>query len=275
MLGVIRIVSDLHIGHKASIIDSLQALRPLAEGADWLIFNGDTLELKYGDRDASNYNSTEQKRLFDEEVAKWPCKVSVITGNHDPEISEIHSLNILGGQVFVTHGDGLFSDITPWSSNIKNLKKFSTHIDPCATGTTEQHLHDYLVLHKQLAIIAHQHDKDYNPTLWGKLKIFFHQAWPPTTPFKILKCWREVPDRATSLASRFSLSPKFIVVGHSHYPGIWKRGEQTVINLGSYFPWPGALCIDIDSETLKVRKIRKRQNNIRIGRAIASYLLDR
>lgn len=275
MPGLIRIVSDLHIGHRASMIDSLQALRPLAEGADWLIFNGDTLELKYGDSNPTSYDSSKQKQLFDDEVAKWPCKVTLITGNHDPEISEIHSLSILQGQVFITHGDSLFREIAPWSSNIRNLRRFSEHIDPAATGQTDQDLHDYLVLHKQASLLAHQHDKDYNPTVWGKFKIFLHQAWPPTRPFKILKCWAEVPDRAVSLATRFGRAPRYIVVGHTHRPGTWNRGEQTVINLGSYFPWPGALCIDIDARALIVRKIRKRQNKIKIGSSIASYQLER
>ncbi|MDQ8186654.1 metallophosphoesterase [Pelagicoccus sp. SDUM812002] len=273
MSSKIRIVSDLHVGHRASVIDDLAALAPLAEGVDWLIFNGDTLELKYGDLDVDHYDAIREKQRFETEMQKWGCKVSVITGNHDPEISEIHSLNILDGKVFITHGDGLFPEIAPWSSNIANLRKHAAIIDPEATGKTEQDLHDYLHLHKLVTSRAHKDDKKYNPTLWGKLKIFLHQAWPPTTPFRILKSWREVPYRAVSLAERFGLSPKFIVVGHTHKPGIWKRGQQTVINLGSYFPWPGSRCIDIEENSLSVRKIHKRQNDIRIGQVVASFEL--
>lgn len=274
MTGKIRIVSDLHVGHKASVIETLQALRPLAEGVDWLVFNGDTLELKYGDLDSGHYNAPKQKKLFEEEISSWGCQTTIITGNHDPEISNNHSLNILGGEVFITHGDGLFRDIAPWSSNIENLRLCAQKIDPLATGETEADLHAYLQLHKDATLQAHELDDDYNPTLWGMLKIFVHQAWPPTTPFRILKCWREVPDRAVSLCSRFSLTPKFIVVGHTHNPGIWKRGEQTIINLGSYFPWPGARCIDIENGTLSVRKISKSKNDIRIGSSVASFNVE-
>ncbi|MBD5782638.1 metallophosphoesterase family protein [Pelagicoccus sp. NFK12] len=273
MSAKIRIVSDLHVGHKASVIDRLDALAPLAEGVDWLILNGDTLELKYGDLDVAHYDAQREKQRFEQEIAKWDCKVSVITGNHDPEISELHSLTLLDGKVFVTHGDGLFPNIAPWSSNVDNLEKHASIIDPDATGITEQDLHDYLALHKQVTIRAHKDDKKYNPTLWGKLKIFLHQTWPPTTPFRILKAWSEVPDRAASLTERFGLAPKFIVVGHTHNPGIWTRGKQRVINLGSYFPWPGALCIEIEDKTLNVRRVRKRQNAIEIGRTVASFKL--
>ncbi len=273
MSAKIRIVSDLHVGHRASVIDDLRALEPLAEGVDWLIFNGDTLELKYGDLDAEHYNASAEKKRFENEASKWGCRISIITGNHDPEISDLHSLSLLEGKVFITHGDGLFPDIAPWSSNIENLRKHSAIIDPQATGTSEQELHDYLQLHKHVTTRAHKDDKKYNPTLWGKMKIFLHQTWPPTTPFRILKSWGEVPARAVSLTSRFGLSPKVIVIGHTHNPGIWKRGNQTVVNLGSYFPWPGARCIDIEGNTLKVRKINKRQNNIKIGRTIATFEL--
>ncbi|MEE4213204.1 MAG: metallophosphoesterase family protein [Parvularcula sp.] len=273
MSSKIRIVSDLHVGHRASVIDHLDALKPLTEGVDWLILNGDTLELKYGDLDLKHYDAVVEKKRFEDEISKWSCKVSVITGNHDPEISDLHSLSILGGKVFITHGDGLFPTVAPWSSNIGNLEKHAAVIDPEATGATEHDLHDYLALHKQVAIRAHKDDKKYNPTLWGKMKIFLHQTWPPIIPFRILKSWREVPARAVSLTERFGLSPQFIVVGHTHKPGVWKRGGITVINLGSYFPWPGTRCIDIEGATLVVRKVHKRQNAIRIGRVVATFEL--
>lgn len=270
----IRIVSDLHIGHRASLIHSLDAMRPLAEGVDWLILNGDTMELKYGDLDSSHYDAQEQRKLFEKETSIWGIKVSVISGNHDPESSDDHSLSILDDQVFITHGDGLFREVAPWSSNVDNLRICSEKIDPEATGETAKDLHDYLQLHKDISLEAHELDKKYNPTLWGKMRIFLHQAWPPSTPFRILKCWRQVPDRAVSLTKRFSLSPKFIIVGHTHNPGIWTRGSQTVINTGSFFPWPGARCVDIEGETLSVRKIKKGQNKIEIGKVQKTFAID-
>lgn len=270
----IRIISDVHLGHKASVISELSAIRPLSEDVDWLIFNGDTLELKYGDLDSSTYDANKQKQRFEAEIERWNCKVSVITGNHDPEISDTHFLNILDGQVFITHGDGLFRDIAPWSSNIDNLQRFSERIDPTATGNTEEELHNYLQLHKDASIQAHLTDKKYNPTAWGKLKILMHQGWPPSTPFRILKSWREVPDRAVSLAQRFGLDPKVIVVGHTHKPGIWHRGDTTIVNLGSFFPWPGAQCIDIEANRLSVRKIRKKTNHIELEEEIAVFELE-
>lgn len=269
MTDRIRIVSDIHLGHKASVLSELKELRPLSENVDWLIFNGDTLELAYGHSDQILL------KQFEQETKNWSCKVSLITGNHDPAISDLHFLQILDGQVLITHGDGLFAEIAPWSSKIDIIRKFASGIDPDATGNGEADLHAYLAQNKEVSILTSQSDEDYNPTVWGKLKIFLHQAWPPSRPFKILKCWAEVPSRARSLASRFGLKPKFIIVGHTHKPGTWIQDEQVVINLGSFLPWPGSQCVDIIDSTLSVRKILKKQNRISIGEEIASFPLER
>ncbi len=269
----IRIVSDLHVGHHASVIEDISTARALTEDVDRLIFNGDTLELMYGDLNSSHYNATKQKELFDRETASWGIKIDLVTGNHDPSISDTHSLSICDNQIFITHGDSLFKEVAPWSSNVKNLSISSSRINVQQTGRPED-LHAYLAQFKQVSIDAHKLEDGYNPTLWGKTKILLHQAWPPTTPFKILSCWRQVPDRAISLAKRFGLDHKFIVVGHTHNPGVWQRDGRIVINLGAYFPWPGARCIDIDGRQLVVRKISKRNNRIALGKAIATFQLS-
>lgn len=272
MSQLVRIVSDIHLGHRASVLEKPSDLRPLAEGADELIFNGDTLELKYGDMDTAHYNAAEQLARFTAEAATWGAKIRLVTGNHDPRISSDHFLQLRDGEILVTHGDGLFKSIAPWSSTAKTLLHFANQlgIDENATGSPAD-LDAYLQLHKRATILAHQQEGGYNPTLWGKLKIFLHQTWPPTTPFKIVKCWLDVPGKAVSLASRFRLKPRFIVVGHTHFPGIWQRGSQTIVNLGSYFPWPGARCIDIQNDTLVVRRIHKRQGQVRLGKAVARF----
>lgn len=265
----IRIVSDLHIGHRASCLDDPSQLRPLSEGVDQVIFNGDTLELKYKDSPGSIDIVSELHSKLEEELNSWSAESVLITGNHDPGISDTHHLTLFDGRILVTHGDGLFKNVTPWSSNIKNLKQVSQE----AYGN-EENLHNYLANNKRVSLKAHILDKKYNPTLWGKLKIFLHQAWPPTTPFVILKCWKESPDRAIALAERFDLSPKFIIVGHTHNPGVWRRGDQIVFNLGSCFPWPGARCIDIEGDTLTFRRLIKRRRSIKLGAALACFHLS-
>ena len=271
MSHTLRIVSDLHLGHRASLLAEPADLRPLAEGADEVIFNGDTLELKYADQKGAQA----QIAAFNAEIATWGIPTQVITGNHDPEISPIHHLLLSEGRVLVTHGDAIFRNIAPWSSSAPQLRQVADQLgfDGSETGPSEL-FSAYLELYKRASSIAHKLEADYNPSLWGKLKTFLHQAWPPTRPFKILRSWRLAPDRAVSLAQRFSLHPDFIVIGHTHQPGIWRRGSQTVINLGSYFPWPGARCIDIVGDDLLVRSVTKSQRRVAIGPVIARFPLS-
>ncbi len=47
--GKVRILSDLHLGHPGSLIGDVEDLRPLLEGMDTVVFNGDTCELAYAE----------------------------------------------------------------------------------------------------------------------------------------------------------------------------------------------------------------------------------
>ena len=110
---VIRILSDLHYGDRSSRVRSLAALRPLFAGADRVVFNGDSLETRAG----RSANRTEQhrQRFLDFVHHEVPRGV-LLTGNHDADISDLHHLDLLGGIVFVTHGEILFEDLVPWSA---------------------------------------------------------------------------------------------------------------------------------------------------------------
>ena len=263
----IRIVSDLHIGHRASSLTCPSSLRELATDIDHLIFNGDTLELKYA-------HNEELERRFAEEVASWGIETTIITGNHDPSISGRHDMDLFGGAIYVTHGDALFETIAPWSSSLPYLKASLEILKSNGyKDSWDRDLATYLEMIKEASLMAQEMDTDYNPTLWGKLKIFLHQAWPPTRPFKILDCWRRVPGHAVAFAERFGKNPRFIIVGHTHNPGIWQKGSQVVINLGSFFPWPGARCVDIENGRLLVRKLHRGPNRIKIGPVLASFEL--
>ena len=77
----IRILSDLHLGHRVSRIESSESLRPLIAGAGTVIFNGDTwqeLARLFFERSAEMLKDL--KRICAEEGAE-PL---FLPGNHDP-----------------------------------------------------------------------------------------------------------------------------------------------------------------------------------------------
>src|SRR5476651_1582311 len=84
------------------------------EGAAALVFNGDTFDT----RPAKEPQITAGlRREVLEFSGSAPIPVSFITGNHDPDFSQSHSMEFSDGRIFVTHGDVLFDNIVPWSQD--------------------------------------------------------------------------------------------------------------------------------------------------------------
>ena len=54
-------------------------------------------------------------------LATFDRPTTVLTGNHDPDVSPHHTLDLADGRVFVTHGDILFDSIVPWSRDAAEI----------------------------------------------------------------------------------------------------------------------------------------------------------
>lgn len=258
----IRILSDIHFGHKASVVKTVDQLEELCQGVDLLIFNGDTIEQKYEDSPKHERNPLPTLSEFSKKISQWSPHIHYISGNHDPSISREHFFETHGGDVFITHGDGLFENIAPWSSNVEKLNQaIFNHIKP----GEKYELQDELQRLKDASIEAHLNAIDYDPTGLGKAIVFLAQIWPPARPFKILNAWHQTPRRAVEFAKRHGRTPKAIVIGHTHFPGIWKHDGVWVINTGSFFPWPTRYAVELEKDTLVVRKIVKSHDRFKLG----------
>jgi len=260
----IRVISDLHWGHKASLVKTAESLCPLSENVDLLIFNGDSVEQKYNHspkRKATPLPTIEDLRTA---IANCGCRSLFLSGNHDPNVSETHFLEL--NDILITHGDGSFDSVAPWSQQAKELE---AHVNKVNGAAHPETLREYLANHKKATIETQHHSSDYDPTSWGKIQIFFRAAWPPTRAFRILSCWRKMPGATIARLKQFGYSPRIVLVGHTHKPEIVTHSEATVINTGSFFPWPGAFAVDITEESIEVFAIRKRRNAFSIGKRIS------
>jgi hypothetical protein len=81
------------------------------------------------------------------------------------------------------------------------------------------------------------------------------ECWPPWRPLQIFHSWAGTPARAEALARVFRPRARFILIGHTHFSGCWRRGPRMVINTGSFLPLSGRMAIDIQGESLTVRSI--------------------
>ena len=268
---MIRILSDLHWGHKASLIKASESLEGLVREADKVIFNGDTLEQKFEDSPSHQNKPLPSLNDLRDLLEKWDVEPLFLTGNHDPRISNAHYCELNGGNILVTHGDAIFHNIAPWSANQKVLENAVER--GLASGFASKSFYSYLQVFKDASLEEHALVKDYDPTVWGKIQIFLRQAWPPTRALTILQCWREAPVKAIELVEKFQKAPRFLLIGHTHKPDISTIGETTIINTGSFLPWPGATTVDIDSHGLVVRKIVRDSGQFSAGKVIRRFEL--
>lgn len=104
---LIRIISDLHYGDERSRLRELAALKPMLEGVDTLVLNGDCCHTQEG-------AVPEQIAALKEFFSHGAPQVIWLTGNHDPDISSHHELLLKDGRVWVTHGDVFFDSVAPW-----------------------------------------------------------------------------------------------------------------------------------------------------------------
>ncbi len=266
-----RIISDVHYGDRASQVRSLALLRPLLEGPTALILNGDTLETRPGP--TPELAAAMHAEVLDFFPRHAP-QVTFLTGNHDADFSPHHSLDLAGGAVFVTHGDIIYDDIVPWSIDAQLIRR--RMVEEFSTLPVEHHheLGARLALFRRVAItIPQRHHSERDPLKYA-VQFANDTVWPPSRAFRILKAWRQMPGLAAALLRRHRPRAKFILIGHTHRPGIWAQPEGVVvINTGSFTAPLGACAVDLSRDRLVVRRIERRRGEFYPGRALREFTL--
>jgi predicted phosphodiesterase len=267
----ILILSDLHLGHRASLIRDPEQLFSLLRGPGSVIFNGDTAEMR-----------TPEDRLVGRKLAAELARVChhagrkafFINGNHDPTVSGTNHLDLLGGSVLVTHGDILFLGVAPWSRDAHHyLRKHRQILDglgPDAYSDFEERL----LATKRTSIELQMIER---PLTGGGAPVFRHvvgQIWPPWRPFMIAKAWYDLPRLALDLVLAFRPDARFIIVGHTHYPGVWQLEQRVIINTGGFVPYFGALAVIIESGRLEVREVKLLNRQFAFGKLRRSFGLQ-
>jgi predicted phosphodiesterase len=267
-----RIVSDVHFGDRGSRVRSLDQLRPLLDGTHSLVFNGDTLDTRPG----KNPGRTAQMRadvLGYFGAAGRP--VTFLTGNHDPDLSGEHSLEFGGGKLLVTHGDVLFEDIVPWSRDADVIrKKIIAALASIPDGEARSFEGRMSAFRSVAATVSQLHQSETNPFKYA-IRLAGDTVWPPDRALKIFKAWREAPGRAAELAGRHRPKARFIAIGHTHKPGVWKtRSGVVVVNTGSFCRPFGPMAADITADRIRVRRVESRRGEFRAGAEVASFPLS-
>jgi predicted phosphodiesterase len=269
---LIRIVSDVHYADRSSRVRSLSQLRPLLEGATSIIFNGDTLDT----RPDRNPQRTADRRL---EVldffASAGTPVTFLTGNHDPDLSGQHAVELEAGRILVTHGDVLFDTIVPWAKDAATIRQKVIAALAALPADGGSRLDGRLAAFRSVAAtIPQRHQSEPDPLHYA-LRLADDTVWPPQRALSILRAWREAPARAAALARRHRPRARFIVIGHTHIPGVWRTATGiVVINTGSFCRPFGAMAAEITSGRIRIRRIDFRQGGFHPGPKVAEFGLS-
>jgi hypothetical protein len=79
------------------------------------------------------------------------------------------------------------------------------------------------------------------------------------------------PARAEALARVFRPKARFILIGHTHFSGYWRRGPRMIINTGSFLPLSGRMAVDVQGDTLTIRPILLDRGVFKAGAAMMQF----
>lgn len=266
----LRIISDIHYGDRASAVHRLAQLAPLADDTTHLICNGDTTDT----RPEPDPNSVNQRRAdLADFVQNCSKPVQFLSGNHDPDISEVHSLDLADGHVLLTHGDILYHNIVPWGQDATLADQLVQHFQD-EIPSTQPTFNELLIAHRRAARDIPQRHQAEKHGLKYLAGFITDTIWPPTRILRILKAWREFPQRGQKLLKTHRPEARILICGHTHRPGIWRRPNgQVLINTGSFCPPLGQLMVDLEEDRLLVRKVLRNQQDYHPGKIVAQFPL--
>jgi UDP-2,3-diacylglucosamine pyrophosphatase LpxH len=252
---------------------SVEALRPLWQGFDRVVFNGDTAETR-----ARRSRDESQRRVeaLREAASEDGVELTLIAGNHDPFVSEQDWVRLAGGAVLVTHGDLLHPAIAPWSEGAEELEALHDqaleHVadDPAGPDAEEQA--------EATKIAAARHWRQQLQAQFTRgdrtwLQRKFRQLRKAAL---VLYYWHVMPKRAHTFAAEHFPACRFFIFGHIHRPGVWPaapgrgdagaadpggRPRRVVINTGSFHMPCRPRAVTLDGQAVCFFKIKTDRRN--------------
>ncbi|PAW83356.1 MAG: hypothetical protein B9S27_00505 [Opitutia bacterium Tous-C8FEB] len=266
-----RILSDVHYGDHAGRLRRLEELDPLLDGVDHLVLNGDSVDTRPSAQPAHSTRCRTELLAF---CADRVPRLTLVTGNHDPDLSTCHHLDLAGGEVFVVHGDILYPSLVPWSRDAPVVRQRLKQEFRCTAPETRGSLEGRSSAFRRVSASLPQRHPPGIPAWRALLSFFADTVWPPHRAALILHSWFVLPGRAARLGRRHRPAARFVLTGHTHYPGCWRpRIGPVIINTGSFTRPLGALAVDLRDGALRVRPVERRSSHYHLGQPRAEFAL--
>jgi len=263
-MSKILILSDIHFCKNGSSVQSYESIRSLWVGFDTLILNGDTAETLSSTLADPSIQLTES--LVDA-ATEDGLQVILLGGNHDPDISNCDHVYLLNEKILVFHGHVAFQGVAPWSwrsPHIQQLRK--DHIRSRGDGFMAQ-LEAVRAASSSVRMKVFEKNR---PSYFGLLMF----AIP--SMFQVLRGWVVFPSLISDWVNAYSPQSSVIITGHTHRPGIWKRGNKTIINTGCFglrgFP-ARPKAVVVEGQQISLFTLQKRGGAYGLGRQDLSFEL--
>lgn len=243
------IISDTHLGRPRRATADM--LRPLWQGFDELIINGDVAEVQLPSLRTTSRAQVEKLQTYTKADG---VELRLISGNHDAYLTDTRHITFANDQVLVMHGDALHPAVAPWTASARKLRRLT--MDELAKVQDK----DRNCLHTRLSIAQHVGHSEFLEEhvlhdTGGSNAIRVLQQ-PSEVP-RVLRYWQSEPKLAMQFLDQYAPQTRFLILGHSHHAGVWKRRGRVIINTGGFTfparPW----CVVIRDNMLAVHRIRK------------------
>jgi len=258
------ILSDTHLGRPGRRAVTADRLRPLwADGSvDRVVLNGDVAELQIP---ALRGAAARQLQRLTDHCQADGVELTLLSGNHDAYSVDRRHAFLADGRVLVTHGDALHPAITPWCSIGGETRRQITALLAALPIDRRLDLESVLYVYQHAA-----HSQFVHPTeavyRIGPRRLL-RSPWEVAL---ILWYWLHVPQLGRAFLRDYAPHAEVLVIGHTHWPGVWRRGGRTVINTGTFaHPHrPRAVLVDETAGTLAYHKVERAAAGYRLGRAL-------
>lgn len=267
MNGPVRILSDLHLGHKVSRVRRVADLRPLVAGAATVIFNGDTWEELAGPLRARSADMLDELRSICAEEGAEPV---FLPGNHDPGWPGRGWVELAGGRIVVTHGDAMLYASSPWKREIlTNMGKVAEiwRAHPAAAGDAAQRLEVAREIAFALPSRTHSSGRRFLQRAWDAVT-------PPARALRIIDAWLNQASAAEAFRARYFPAAGFLVSGHFHRHGCWEKNGRVILNTGSFVSPGKAHWVEWNKGGLTRGPVDESRPPFRMGGAIATWRVE-
>jgi len=244
----LRVLSDLHLGHPASLVKDVQQLEPLLNDVNVLILAGDTWQPIFGAAFEQSKRMLDRLLLLCEELG---IRSVLLRGNHDPVEDYPMAAYVSGKRYFITHGHAIFREGAPWSKALNHCQK---DVDAYWASQVEEDLTLEERLHGSYEIS----------------RVMLPKCGDRRTPYSgislprfvaMFRSWRDFPKASAEFLKRFSPESECMIAGHFHRAGDWCIDEKRIINMGAFTRASRMFAVDICDEKVEVVKIARRANS--------------